>query len=59
LRQYAGALDSPRQLWAVLISSSTARLVLIILSMMDVIYLAATGAFFAIALSYVWGCIRL
>jgi hypothetical protein len=27
--------------------------------MMDVIYLAATGAFFAIALSYVWGCIRL
>jgi len=27
--------------------------------MMDLIYLAATGAFFAIALSYVWGCIRL
>jgi len=27
--------------------------------MMDVIFIAATCAFFAIALSYVWGCIRL
>ncbi len=27
--------------------------------MMDVIYIGATGAFFAIALCYVWGCIRL
>jgi hypothetical protein len=34
-------------------------MVLNYLSMMDLIYLTATGAFFAIALSYVWGCIRL
>jgi len=27
--------------------------------MMDIVYIAATGAFFAIALSYVWGCTRL
>ena len=27
--------------------------------MMDLIFIAATGAFFAIALTYVWGCIRL
>jgi len=27
--------------------------------MMDIVYIAATGAFFAIALCYVWGCTRL
>jgi len=26
---------------------------------MDLIYVGATGAFFIIALTYVWGCIRL
>jgi hypothetical protein len=28
-------------------------------AMMDLIFIGATGAFFAIALAYVWGCIRL
>jgi len=36
-----------------------AQLLLDVGSMMDLIYLVATGAFFAIALSYVWGCTRL
>jgi len=37
----------------------TARLLLNQLCMMDLVYVAATCAFFATALIYVWGCIRL
>jgi hypothetical protein len=37
----------------------TAHLLLNYSLMMDLIYVGATGAFFVIALTYVWGCIRL
>jgi hypothetical protein len=61
--QCCGNLQLPKKLLgnkAVKIRTTcAARLLLLSVYMMDLIFIAATGAFFAIALTYVWGCIRL
>ena len=59
LRQFAITFEIKGQNTLEIITTRAARLLLLSDNMMDLIFIAATGAFFAIALSYVWGCIRL